>query len=219
MRPAELEVPHYVSIVARLRTPPGNLLQLRNTDWDPDFAHLRTPPAVLAAAAVAAANSSNAAHANATTRQQQQRQQKQQPHYQRPATMSPAGAEYLPYGLPTDEQIPDKIAVCVKPFHFNYDQALYLMEFLEFYALLGVAHFTFYNHTLGPHATCVLQHYIDGDIPNTSTAWDVDLAEVLGRGVSLMGQDAAKVDGEFILYILLYIYSLLIKCKLIQRPQ
>ncbi|XP_053960251.1 uncharacterized protein LOC128864555 isoform X1 [Anastrepha ludens] len=177
VRPAELEVPHYVSIVARLRAPPGNLLLLRNTDWDSDFAHLRTPPVPV--------NSSIAAQTNATTSRQQQQMR---------ATMSPAGAQYLPFGLPTDEQIPDKIAVCVKPFHFNYDQALYLMEFLEFYALMGVAHFTFYNHTLGPHATCVLQHYIDGDIPNTSTAWDVDLAEVMGKGVSLMGQEAAKVD-------------------------
>lgn len=190
VRPAELEVPHYVSIVARLRAPPGNLLQLRNTDWDTDFAHLRKPPA-------AAANSSgNAAQTNASAAQHLR--QRQQPQYHRHATMSPAGAEYLPFGLPTDEQIPDKIAVCVKPFHFNYDQAFYLMEFLEFYALMGVAHFTFYNHTLGPHATCVLQHYIDGDIPNTSTAWDVDLAEVMGKGVTLMGQDAAKVDGKYI---------------------
>ncbi|XP_039952957.1 uncharacterized protein LOC120769816 isoform X1 [Bactrocera tryoni] len=187
VRPAELEVPHYVSIVARLRAPPGNLLQLRNTDWDPDFAHLRKLP-------VAAANSSvSAAQTNASAAQHLR--QRQQPQYHRPVTMSPAaGAQYLPFGLPTDEQIPDKIAVCVKPFHFNYDQALYLMEFLEFYALMGVAHFTFYNHTLGPHATCVLQHYIDGDIPNTSTAWDVDLAEVMGKGVTLMGHDAAKVD-------------------------
>lgn len=33
------------------------------------------------------------------------------------------------------------------------------------YTILGVSHFTFYNHTLGPHATCVLNHYINGQIP------------------------------------------------------
>ncbi|XP_067620663.1 uncharacterized protein [Eurosta solidaginis] len=201
VRSGELEVPRYVSIVARLRAPPGNLMRLRNTDWDPDFAHLRTPPPT------ANSNNHSAALSNATTlRQQEQRtlllshpqsqsKQLQQRHqYKTPATMSPLGAQYLPFGLPSEEQIPDKIAVCVKPFHFNYDQALYLMEFIEFYALMGVAHFTFYNHTLGPHATCVLQHYIDGDVPNMSSAWDVDLAEVLGKGMTLMGQDAAKVD-------------------------
>lgn len=59
--------------------------------------------------------------------------------------------------------IPDKIGVCVKPFHFEYDSALQLLEFLELNTILGVSHFTFYNHTLGPRASCVLQHYVNGD--------------------------------------------------------
>lgn len=29
--------------------------------------------------------------------------------------------------------------------------------------LLGISHFTFYNHTLGPRASCVLKHYMAGD--------------------------------------------------------
>lgn len=28
-------------------------------------------------------------------------------------------------------------------------------------AILGVSHFTFYNHTLGPRADCILRHYMD----------------------------------------------------------
>jgi Glycosyltransferase family 92 len=44
-------------------------------------------------------------------------------------------------------------------------QALYILEFLELNNLLGVSHFTFYNHTIGPKANCILQHYIDGKIP------------------------------------------------------
>uniref|UniRef100_T1H0M5 Glycosyltransferase family 92 protein n=1 Tax=Megaselia scalaris TaxID=36166 RepID=T1H0M5_MEGSC len=64
--------------------------------------------------------------------------------------------------------------ICVKPFHFNYDQALYLIEYLELNALLGVGHFTFYNHTTGPHATCVLNHYIEGRVPGNLTSFDVD---------------------------------------------
>lgn len=77
--------------------------------------------------------------------------------------------------------IPNSIAVCIKPLHFDYDsvsefgcmihdcilityysynlQALYMLEFLELNALLGVSHFTLYNHTIGPRAACVLQHY------------------------------------------------------------
>lgn len=40
-------------------------------------------------------------------------------------------------------------------------QALYLLEYLELNAILGVSHFTFYNHTLGPRASCALQNYMD----------------------------------------------------------
>jgi len=40
-----------------------------------------------------------------------------------------------------------------------------MLEFLELNGLLGVSHFTFYNHTIGPAASCILQHYIDGKIP------------------------------------------------------
>ncbi|XP_055295408.1 uncharacterized protein LOC129565073 isoform X2 [Sitodiplosis mosellana] len=59
--------------------------------------------------------------------------------------------------------IPDKIGVCVKPFHFDYDSALHLLEFLELNTILGASHFTFYNHTLGSRASCVLKHYMNGD--------------------------------------------------------
>ena len=40
-----------------------------------------------------------------------------------------------------------------------------MLEFLELNNLLGVSHFTFYNHTIGPKATCVLNHYMKGKIP------------------------------------------------------
>lgn len=42
-------------------------------------------------------------------------------------------------------------------------QALHLLEFLELNTILGASHFTFYNHTLGARASCVLKHYINGD--------------------------------------------------------
>lgn len=40
-----------------------------------------------------------------------------------------------------------------------------MLEFLELNNLLGVSHFTFYNHTIGPKAGCVLKHYMDGKVP------------------------------------------------------
>lgn len=57
-----LTVPHAVSIVSKLRSAPGNVLQVRNTDDDVDLV--------------------NTTHIT---------------------------------------KIPDKIGVCVKPFHFEYD--------------------------------------------------------------------------------------------------
>ena len=99
------EIPYSVSVVSKIRAPPGNVLLLRNTDNDPDFVN----------------------HSVAN--------------------------------------IPNEMAVCVKPLHFNYDQSLYLLEFLELNNLLGMSHFTFYNHTIGPKTTCILKHYMNGDIP------------------------------------------------------
>lgn len=40
-----------------------------------------------------------------------------------------------------------------------------MLEFLELNNLLGVSHFTFYNHTIGSKATCILEHYMHGKIP------------------------------------------------------
>ncbi|XP_075170257.1 uncharacterized protein LOC142242577 [Haematobia irritans] len=145
VRPQEYDVPQYVSIVARLRAPPGNLLELRNTDWDRDFTQMREPH-------TNNQTSSNGVGGKSTT-----------------ITTMPS----MQIKFPTDNEIKDDIAICVKPFHFNYDQSLFLMEYLEFYALMGVSHFTFYNHTIGPHANCILEHYVRGDIPGNSTAEDI----------------------------------------------
>ncbi|KAF4517267.1 hypothetical protein B566_EDAN008601 [Ephemera danica] len=52
------------------------------------------------------------------------------------------------------------LAVCVKPLHFSYNQALTILEFLEFQSILGVRHFTMYNHTIGPAVSCILNDYV-----------------------------------------------------------
>lgn len=61
LRISYLDIPYSVSIVSKLRAPPGNILRLRNTDTDVDFFNRSV------------------------------------------------------------NDIPKEIAVCVKPFHFNYD--------------------------------------------------------------------------------------------------
>lgn len=62
LRIAYLEVPYAVSVVSKLRQPPGNVLLVRNTDWDADFSNRSI------------------------------------------------------------QEIPNKMGVCVKPLHFEYDQ-------------------------------------------------------------------------------------------------
>lgn len=52
------------------------------------------------------------------------------------------------------------LAVCVKPLHYLYDRAVWLIEFVEFYFLMGVQHFYFYNHTVGSHVDAVLRSYM-----------------------------------------------------------
>jgi hypothetical protein len=39
-------------------------------------------------------------------------------------------------------------------------QALTILEFLEFQSILGVRHFTMYNHTIGPSVGCILNEYV-----------------------------------------------------------
>ncbi|XP_064477949.1 uncharacterized protein LOC135391579 [Ornithodoros turicata] len=53
----------------------------------------------------------------------------------------------------------EDIAVCVKPIHYDYDKLLQLAEFVELNRVLGVSHFILYNHTAGPHVSCLLQRY------------------------------------------------------------
>ncbi|CAD7086486.1 unnamed protein product [Hermetia illucens] len=127
LRAPGLYVPQAVSVVSRLRAPPGNILTVRNTDQDSDFTN---------------------------------------------RTRSPT------------QDIPNKMAVCVKPFHFSYNKPLYLLEFLELNTLLGVSHFTFYNHTLGSYASCILHQYERGNIPENLTAYDEYDKEAYGLGTA-----------------------------------
>lgn len=120
--------PDSVSIVARLRMPPKNLLVVQKSDHDPSLELLFNNSV---ANGFTNASSLFAWNENRNTR------------------------EFL-------SGIPDRISMCVKPLHFNYDQALHLLEFLELNSILGVSHVTFYNHTIGRRAKCILNKYMDG---------------------------------------------------------
>ena len=53
----------------------------------------------------------------------------------------------------------ERLGVCVKPLYNNYDRAVWLLEFLEMYRLLGATDFVFYNHSIGPNVEAVLRHF------------------------------------------------------------
>ncbi|MCL4135725.1 UNVERIFIED_CONTAM: hypothetical protein GTU68_040841 [Idotea baltica] len=55
-------------------------------------------------------------------------------------------------------------SVCVKPFHYNFNRAVWLVEFIELHRILGVEKFFFYNHTVGADLEKVLQYYIKENI-------------------------------------------------------
>ena len=42
----------------------------------------------------------------------------------------------------------DKLALCVKPLHNSFNRAVWLVEFIEMYQILGVSYFVFYNHSV-----------------------------------------------------------------------
>lgn len=75
LRIAYLEVPFAVSVVSKLRQPPGNVLQVRNTDWDADFSNRSV------------------------------------------------------------QEIPNRMGICVKPLHFDYDQVSHDFSFIFFFFL------------------------------------------------------------------------------------
>ncbi|XP_063978434.1 uncharacterized protein LOC135163144 [Diachasmimorpha longicaudata] len=51
------------------------------------------------------------------------------------------------------------IAVCVPVLHHNFDRPLELIEYLEYYRMMGIDHFTIYNSSVSPDVDKVLDHY------------------------------------------------------------
>ncbi|XP_015116394.1 uncharacterized protein LOC107040705 [Diachasma alloeum] len=51
------------------------------------------------------------------------------------------------------------IAVCVPVLHHNFDRPLELIEFIEYYEMMGIDHFTIYNSSVSPDVDKVLEYY------------------------------------------------------------
>ncbi|RZF47881.1 hypothetical protein LSTR_LSTR007878 [Laodelphax striatellus] len=51
------------------------------------------------------------------------------------------------------------VAVCVSPIHGNYSKTMMVMEFLEYYKILGASHVTLYNSSISAETSCMLRSY------------------------------------------------------------
>lgn len=67
-----------------------------------------------------------------------------------------------------------RLAVCVKPLHYDYDRASWLAEFVEFHRIVGAEHFFFYNHSIGSNAERILQVYKEQGVV-TIRPWNLDI--------------------------------------------
>ncbi|XP_047472002.1 uncharacterized protein LOC125027158 isoform X1 [Penaeus chinensis] len=72
------------------------------------------------------------------------------------------------------EGVRDSFAVCVKPLHFDYNNVNQMIEFIELNKILGVEHFTLYNHTIGKEVDCILKSYADQGVINI-LPWKLDM--------------------------------------------
>ncbi|RXG54782.1 hypothetical protein Avbf_11618 [Armadillidium vulgare] len=77
-------------------------------------------------------------------------------------------------------------SVCVKPFHYEYNRAVWLVEFIELHRILGVRKFFFYNHTVGEELEKALQYYIKEG-----------LVEVFQWSLPVITQKEIRTEGIF----------------------
>ncbi|ODM97098.1 hypothetical protein Ocin01_09579 [Orchesella cincta] len=75
-------------------------------------------------------------------------------------------------------------AACVKPIHFNYNNVINFLEWMEFHKLMGVQRFTFFNHTIGPEVSCIMKEYGDE-------------IEVLPWSLPFVSQKEIRTEGLF----------------------
>ena len=64
--------------------------------------------------------------------------------------------------------------VCVQPLHSGYNRALWFVEFIEMYRLLGADHFYFYDHSPGPEIKRILQYYEEKGLV-TLLSWNLPI--------------------------------------------
>lgn len=78
------------------------------------------------------------------------------------------------------------LAVCVGPVHSNYSNAARIVEFFEYWRLLGAERFYLYNKSITEDVSRVLGHYRDRGIAEV-LEWNLE-----GEALTLRNEDNAK---------------------------
>lgn len=72
---------------------------------------------------------------------------------------------------------------------------------MEFNTILGASHFTFYNHTLGRRANCVLKHYMNRELTSSDTSGKLEYQRatinVLPWDLRMRSQKEIRTEGLF----------------------
>ncbi|XP_057322490.1 uncharacterized protein LOC130665878 isoform X1 [Microplitis mediator] len=84
-------------------------------------------------------------------------------------------------------------SVCVKPFHHNFDKAIDLITFIEFYKMMGVNYLTFYRDSVSEHVDKVLNYYIKEKIVSV-LKWKLPEIYIFQRTLRTDGIFAALND-------------------------
>ncbi|XP_032453361.1 uncharacterized protein LOC100115374 isoform X2 [Nasonia vitripennis] len=85
------------------------------------------------------------------------------------------------------------MAACVPSLHHDYDKYANLIEFVEFYRMMGVEHFTFYNTSVTEEVSRVLAHYESEGLA-TVLHWQLPARYLYERNLRYNGIFAAMND-------------------------
>ncbi|XP_046621934.1 uncharacterized protein LOC124305940 [Neodiprion virginianus] len=100
---------------------------------------------------------------------------------------------YPENGISMAEFSTNFMAVCVPVLHHNFDRVTNLVEFVEFYRMMGVGHFTFYNRSISSRVGKVLEHYRDNGVA-TILPWDLPPYFIFEKNLRVDGIFAALND-------------------------
>jgi hypothetical protein len=107
---------------------------------------------------------------------------------ERPTPISWVGVTYP--AQKKSKEADQSMGLCVKPLHNQYNRAVWLVEFIQLYNLLGVTHFVFYNHSIGPDVQRVLEYF------QTHNSASLSLS-ILSWNLPVTSQKKIRTEAQF----------------------